>query len=81
MMCGSCGNDKTCVSVGHVAKLSDRYLEQRIKTKFCVKLGKNARDTCAILSEAYGGENTKKKNKVILSDIKSSKTVACRNHK
>jgi hypothetical protein len=32
------------------------FLEQRIDIKFCVKLGKNASDTCAELSEAYGGE-------------------------
>jgi hypothetical protein len=42
-----------------VERMSDRFLEQRIKTKFCVKLGKNASDTCAILSEAYEGEATK----------------------
>jgi hypothetical protein len=28
--------------------------------KFCVELGKNASDTCALLSEAYGGEAMKK---------------------
>jgi len=36
--------------------MSDRFLEQRINIKFCVKLGKNASDTCAIPSEAYGAE-------------------------
>jgi hypothetical protein len=30
-----------------VAKMSDRFLEQRINIKCCVKLGKNASDTCA----------------------------------
>jgi hypothetical protein len=30
--------------------------------KFYVKLGKNARDTCALLSEAYEGEAVKKSN-------------------
>jgi hypothetical protein len=32
----------------------------RINTKFCVKLGKNASYICALPSEAYGGEDTKK---------------------
>jgi hypothetical protein len=36
--------------------MSDRFLDQRINIKFCMKLGKSARDTCAMLSEAYGGE-------------------------
>jgi hypothetical protein len=40
--------------------MSDRFLEQRINIKFCVKLGKNASDTCALLTEAYGGEVVKK---------------------
>jgi hypothetical protein len=30
--------------------------------KFCVKLGKNASDICAVLSDAYGGEAMKKSN-------------------
>jgi hypothetical protein len=37
-------------------KMSDRFLQLRINNKFCVKLEKNASDTCAVLSEAYGGE-------------------------
>jgi hypothetical protein len=28
--------------------------------KFCVKLGKNASDTCAVLSADYGGETVRK---------------------
>jgi hypothetical protein len=40
--------------------MSDRFLEQRNNIKFCVKLGKNASDTFAMLSEAYGGEAMKK---------------------
>jgi hypothetical protein len=32
--------------------MSDEFLEQQIYVKFCVKLGKNARDTCALLSKA-----------------------------
>jgi hypothetical protein len=43
-----------------VAKMSDRFLEQRINIKFCVKLGNNASDTYEMPSEAYGGETTKK---------------------
>jgi hypothetical protein len=54
--------------------MNDRYLEQRIYNKFCVKLGEDASDTCAMLSEAYGGEAMK--NSSVLSDINGSKTVA-----
>jgi hypothetical protein len=36
------------------------FLEQQISVKFCVKLGKNASDTCEMLSNAYGGEAMKK---------------------
>jgi hypothetical protein len=43
-----------------VAKMSDQFLEHQINIKFCVKLGKNASDTCAMQSEAYGGEAMKK---------------------
>jgi hypothetical protein len=39
--------------------MSDRSLEQGINVKFSVKLGKNASETCAILSEAYGGDAMK----------------------
>jgi uncharacterized metal-binding protein len=42
-----------------VAKISGRILEQRINVKFCVKLWKYARDTCAILSEAYEADAMK----------------------
>jgi hypothetical protein len=38
-----------------VAKMSDRFLEQRMNMKFWVKLGNNAKDTCAIFSDAYRG--------------------------
>jgi hypothetical protein len=41
-----------CLSV----KMSDRFLEQRISIKFCVKLGKNASDICEMLYEACVGE-------------------------
>jgi uncharacterized metal-binding protein len=43
-----------------VAKMRDRFLEKRINITFCVKLGKNASDTCAVLSETYGGKAMKK---------------------
>jgi hypothetical protein len=36
-------------------------LEQRINIKFCVKIGKSARETLALLTVAYG-ENTMKKS-------------------
>jgi hypothetical protein len=42
-----------------VTKMSDRYLEQRMNIKFCVKLGKNAIDTYALFCAAYGGEALK----------------------
>ncbi|XP_045149088.1 protein GVQW3 isoform X2 [Echinops telfairi] len=34
--------------------MSDRYLEQRISIKFCVKLHKSASETHHLLKEAYG---------------------------
>jgi hypothetical protein len=39
-----------------VSRKSDKFLEKRINIKFFVKSGKNASDTCAVLSGAYGGE-------------------------
>jgi hypothetical protein len=47
-------------------------LQQRIYLKFYVKLGNNASDTCAMLSEAYEGEAMK------MSGVSQ---LACRNHK
>jgi hypothetical protein len=47
------------VSPRLVVKMSDRVLVQGINIKLCVKLGKNASDTCALLSERYGGEAAK----------------------
>jgi len=43
-------------------KLSDHFLEQQINIIFCVKLGKNANDTCAMLFEAHGKETMEKTN-------------------
>jgi hypothetical protein len=36
--------------------MSDRFLGQGINIKFCVKLVKDASDTCTKILEAYGGE-------------------------
>ncbi|XP_022449568.1 protein GVQW3 isoform X1 [Delphinapterus leucas] len=36
--------------------MSDRYIEQRISIKFCVKLNKSASETHHLLKEAYGDE-------------------------
>jgi hypothetical protein len=58
-LCGSGGADKTCVFLRLVVKMSDRFLEQRINIKFCVKLGNNSSGTSTMLSEAYGGEAIK----------------------
>jgi len=40
--------------------MNDQFLGQQISIKFCVKLGKDASDTCAIFCEAYGREAVKK---------------------
>jgi hypothetical protein len=40
--------------------MSDQFLEQQININYFVKWGKNASDTCAMVSEAYGGEAMKK---------------------
>jgi len=48
------------VFLGLVIKMSDRFLEQGINIKFCVKLGNNASDTFTKLSEAFGGEYMKR---------------------
>jgi hypothetical protein len=47
------------VSLCVIAKMSDRFSEQRTNMIFCVKLGKNASDTCAMLSEVYGRDAVK----------------------
>jgi hypothetical protein len=43
-----------------ISKMSDQILEQHNNITFHVTLGKDANDTCAVLSEAYRGEATKK---------------------
>jgi len=40
--------------------MSDKNLEQRINIKFCVKNGKSASETLALLTVAYGEHATKK---------------------
>jgi hypothetical protein len=40
--------------------MSHRFLEQRINVKFCVKLVNNARNTCAMFSNAYGKRSLEK---------------------
>jgi hypothetical protein len=45
--------------------MSDRNLEQRINNTFCVKIGKTASETLALLTVAYG-EYTMKKSSVFL---------------
>jgi len=40
--------------------MSDKNLEQWINIKFCVKIGKNASETLALLTVAYGEYDIKK---------------------
>jgi len=51
-LCGSCDADKTRVLLTFIAKISDRYLEQRIDITFCVNLRKNVVYACELLFEA-----------------------------
>jgi hypothetical protein len=48
------------VFIHFVTKMSGHFLEEQISIKFCVKLGKNRSDNCAVLSKAYGGKTMKK---------------------
>jgi hypothetical protein len=52
--------------------MSKLFLEQRTNITFCVKLGKNASDTCAMLSEAYGGEAMKSRARMSKSQMKTT---------
>jgi hypothetical protein len=45
----ACGAGKKCLYV-LVQKMSDGFLEKGINMRFCVELGKNESDTCAVLS-------------------------------
>jgi hypothetical protein len=40
--------------------MSDKNLEQRINIRFCVKIGKSASETLALLTVAYCEQPTKK---------------------
>jgi len=40
--------------------MCDKNLEQRINIKFCVKIGKSASETLALLTDAYGEYAMKK---------------------
>jgi hypothetical protein len=40
--------------------MTDKNLEQQINIKFCVKIGKNASETLALLSVVYGKYAMKK---------------------
>jgi hypothetical protein len=54
--------------------MSELFLEQKIRIKFCVKLGKNASNTLSVAPEAYGGQAVK--NPKFLSGINCSQWVA-----
>jgi hypothetical protein len=61
-----------CLFLCLIAKTSDLFLKEQINIKFSVELGKNATDTCEMLSKAYGG-GAIKESQVFLSGINSSK--------
>jgi len=44
--------------------MSDKNLDQRINIKFCVKIGKRASETLALLTVAYGEYSMKKSSSV-----------------
>ena len=50
----------TCLWYMIVRKMSDKNLEQWINIKFCVKIGKSASETLALLTVAYGEYAMKK---------------------
>jgi hypothetical protein len=50
--------------------MSDKNLEQRINITFCVKIGKSASETLAILTVAYSKYATKKLS--VFNDISGS---------
>jgi hypothetical protein len=58
-LCGGCCADKACAFL-HRTKNSGQFLEQQTNIKFYVNLGKNASDTCTVLSKAYGEEAMRK---------------------
>jgi hypothetical protein len=52
--------------------MSDKNLEQQINIRFCVKIGKSASETIALLTLAYG-EYALKKSSVCFDFLYSSK--------
>ena len=46
--------NSTCPWCTVGGKMSNKNLEQRINIKFCVKIGKSASETLALLKVAYG---------------------------
>jgi hypothetical protein len=55
--------NSTCPWYTVGGKMSDKNLEQRINIKFCVRIGKRASETLALLTVVYG-EYTMKKSSV-----------------
>ena len=58
--------------------MSDKNLEQRISIKFCVKIGKSAIETLALLTVAYGEYGMKKLsviNPLKTNDLKKRHTA------
>jgi hypothetical protein len=55
---------KTYVFLRPVAKMSNRFSEQRINITLSVKLGKDASDSFATTAEDYGGEFMKESSAV-----------------
>ena len=49
-----------CPSYTVGRKMRDKNPEQRINNKFCMKIGKSASETLALLVVAYGEHTTKK---------------------
>jgi hypothetical protein len=71
-MCGSCGADKTSVFLRLFAKMSDRFLEQRINTKFRVQSGKNKKlmgEKVWKIQVFLSGINGSKRVKVVAQDL------------
>ena len=57
--------------------MSDKNLEQRINIKFCVKIGKSASETLALLTMTYV-ENAMKKSSVLNGTGSSRKGELCK---
>jgi hypothetical protein len=48
------GVSQACLTMFQLVFIVTKSLEQRINTKFCVKIGKSAGETLALLTLAYG---------------------------